>query len=95
MYCSASCHQCTGQCHIIGIPVSVTSVVYGQCHVTGILYLVYWSVSNFHDSVVGNNVDDARAMFAESNITKRIVSEDDFGRAAKIVSDTHTHDLCL
>jgi len=33
-------------------------------------------------------VDDAKALFAESNINKRILTEDDFGRAAKIVSHT-------
>ena len=37
--------------------------------------------------MVGNNVDDARELFATSDVTKRIVSEDDFGIAAKIVSD--------
>jgi len=34
----------------------------------------------------GNNVDDAKELFATSDINKRIVSVDDFGRAAKIVS---------
>ena len=33
-------------------------------------------------------MDDAKALFAENNINKRIVSEDDFGRAAKLVSHT-------
>lgn len=38
--------------------------------------------------MAGNNVADARELFATSDINKRIVTEDDFGRAAKIVSDT-------
>lgn len=36
--------------------------------------------------MAGNNVDDAKELFATSDVNKRIVSEDDFGRAAKLVS---------
>ena len=38
--------------------------------------------------MIGNNVDDAKDLLATSNINKRIVSEDNFGRAAKLVSCT-------
>lgn len=34
----------------------------------------------------GNNVDDAKELFDTNDINKRIVSEDDFGRAARKVS---------
>ena len=46
----------------------------------GVLCIVCWQ---------GNNVDDAKELFATSNVTKRIVSEDDFGKAAKLVSQTN------
>ena len=38
--------------------------------------------------MAGNNVDDAKKLIATSEVNKRIVSEDDFGRAAKLVSYT-------
>lgn len=38
--------------------------------------------------MAGNNVDDAKELIATSEVNKRIVSEDDFGRAAKLVSYT-------
>lgn len=34
----------------------------------------------------GNNVDDAKELLATSNVNKRIVSEDNFGRAAKLAA---------
>ena len=37
-------------------------------------------------ALAGNNVDDAKELFATSDVNKRIVTEDDFGRAAKLVS---------
>ena len=37
-------------------------------------------------ALAGNNVNDAKELFATSNVNKRIVTEDDFGRAAKLVS---------
>lgn len=36
--------------------------------------------------MAGNNVDDAKELFATSDVNKRIVSEDDFGRAAKLAA---------
>ena len=43
--------------------------------------------------LAGNNVDDAKELFATSNVNKRIVSEDDFGKAAKLVSQTKLKDF--